>query len=299
MVPSERPSTPALPHKGGGRFTPYLLSAPAFAVYLVFLLVPLGSIALLSLASFGFYTGIKPGFDLNNYAEVLGDGYFHAIFARTFGVALATTLLAALIGTPEAYVLHRMRHPWKGLFLLLALGPLLISVVVRTLGWAMLMGSTGVISRGLQALRLAAGPIDLMYSLTGVVIALTHVLVPFMVIAVWAALQRLDPRAEAAARSLGASGATVFRRIVLPQAVPGILSGSVIVFALAASAFATPAIIGGRRLKVVATTAYDEFLNTLNWPLGAAIAVLLLAINLALLVGYNRLVERRFAQVFR
>jgi putative spermidine/putrescine transport system permease protein len=299
--PPEQPPTPTLPHKGGGRIlsTPYLLSAPALALYAVFLLIPLGSIALLSVASFGFYTGIRPGFGLHNYAEVLGDGYFHAIFARTFGIALGTTALAALIGTPEAYILHRMRNPWKGLFLLLALGPLLISVVVRTLGWAMLFGSTGVINQALVALRLVREPVDLMYSLTGVVIALTHVLVPFMVIAVWAALQRLDPRAEAAARSLGASAATVFRRIVLPQAVPGILSGSVIVFALAASAFATPAIIGGRRLKVVATTAYDEFLNTLNWPLGAAIAVLLLLANVAILVGYNRLVERRFARVLR
>ena len=298
LEPGDRAVKTLASTRSGG-LAPYLLGAPALLVYAVFLLLPLGSIALVSLASFGFYSGITPGFDLHNYAEVLGDEYYLAIFARTFGVALATTALAALIGTPEAWILHRMRSPWKGLFLLMALGPLLISVVVRTLGWAMLFGSTGVISRALQALRLARAPVDLMYSLTGVVIALTHVLVPFMVIAVWAALQRLDPRTEAAARSLGASGATIFRRIVLPQAMPGVLSGSVIVFALAASAFATPAIIGGRRLKVVATTAYDEFLNTLNWPLGAAIAVLLLIANLAVLLGYNRVVERRFAPVFR
>jgi len=85
---------------------------------------------------------------------------------------------------------------------------------------------------------------------------------------------------------------------VLPQAMPGILSGAVIVFALAASAFATPAIIGGRRLKVASTLAYDEFLNTLNWPLGAAIAVLLLVALVLIAAGTNRLVERRYAQVF-
>jgi len=99
--------------------------------------------------------------------------------------------------------------------------------------------------------------------------------------------------------ALGAGPATVLRRIVLPQVMPGILSGAIIVFALAASAFATPAIIGGRRLKVAATLAYDEFLNTLNWPLGAAVAVLLLIALATIVLGCNYLIERRFAEVFR
>jgi putative spermidine/putrescine transport system permease protein len=103
---------------------------------------------------------------------------------------------------------------------------------------------------------------------------------------------------EDAALTLGASQATVLRRIVLPQAMPGILSGSLIVFSLTASAFATPSIIGGRRLKVVATTAYDEYLSTLNWPLGAAIAIVLLVATAIIIMSYNRLIERRYAQVF-
>jgi putative spermidine/putrescine transport system permease protein len=137
-----------------------------------------------------------------------------------------------------------------------------------------------------------------MFTETGVVIALTHVLIPFMILAVWASLQRLDPQVENAAASLGAGWFTIWRRVILPQIVPGILSGAIIVFALAASAFATPAIIGGRRLKVASTLAYDEFLNTLNWPLGAAVATLLLIALVAIIVGCNRLVERRYAQVF-
>ena len=137
-----------------------------------------------------------------------------------------------------------------------------------------------------------------MFTETGVVIALVHVLIPFMILAVWASLQRLDPQIENAALSLGADRLTIWRRVILPQIAPGILSGSIIVFALAACAFASPAIIGGRRLKVAATLAYDEFLNTLNWPLGAAVAVLLLAALVILTVGANRLVERRYSQVF-
>jgi putative spermidine/putrescine transport system permease protein len=170
---------------------------------------------------------------------------------------------------------------------------------LRTLWWALFFGSTGLVNQALMGVGLVAEPLQFMYSETGIVIALTHVLVPFMVISVWASLQRLDPQVENAAVSLGAAPLTVLRRIVLPQAMPGILSGGIITFALAASAFATPAIIGGRRLKVAATLAYDEFLNTLNWPLGAAIAILLLVANIVIIVGCNRLLERRYAEVFR
>jgi putative spermidine/putrescine transport system permease protein len=131
------------------------------------------------------------------------------------------------------------------------------------------------------------------------VIALAHAMMPFMVLAVWTALQRLDPQIENAAMSLGAGALTVIRRIILPQIMPGVLSGAVIVFSLSASAFATPAIIGGRRLKVAATLAYDEFLNTLNWPLGAAVAVLLLLALVLIVVGSNTLIERRYAESFR
>jgi putative spermidine/putrescine transport system permease protein len=163
----------------------------------------------------------------------------------------------------------------------------------------LLGGQTGLINKSLLALGLIATPIPFMFTETGVIIALSHVLIPFMVLAVWTALQRLDPQVENAARSLGAAPAVALYRVVLPQVMPGVLSGAIIVFALAASAFATPAIIGGRRLKVASTLAYDEFLNTLNWPLGATVATLLLIALVAIILGANRLIERRYAQVFQ
>ncbi|MGQ4274076.1 ABC transporter permease [Terrihabitans sp. B22-R8] len=281
------------------RLTPYLLNLPALAVVGTLIIVPLLMTLILSLHSFGMYSGISKDISLANYAEIVSDPYFHEIFLRTLRISALVTLFAALIGAPEAYILHRMRGPWRSLFLLALLGPLLISVVARTLGWALLLGSTGFVNQVLMSLGIISSPLGFMYTETGVVIALVHVLMPFMIVAVWAALQRLDPQVENAAASLGGSPFTVVRRVVLPQIMPGILSGSIIVFALAASAFATPAIIGGRRLKVAATLAYDEFLSTLNWPLGAAIAVLLLLANIIIIVGCNRLVERRYAQVFQ
>jgi putative spermidine/putrescine transport system permease protein len=282
------------------RAAPYLLSLPAFLLFVGVVLVPIAMTVLLSFHDWGQYKGIQPVLILKNWQEVASDGYFHEMFLRTFRVALLVTLLTAVLGGPEAYILSRMRPPWRGMFLLVVLGPLLISVVARTLGWALLFGgSSGVINKALINLGIISAPLPFMFTETGVVVALTHVLMPFMVLAVWAALQRLDPQVENAAASLGAGQATILRRIVLPQVLPGVLSGAIIVFSLAASAFATPAIIGGRRLKVAATLAYDEFLNTLNWPLGAAVATLLLVALVTIIVGCNRLLERRYAEVFR
>jgi putative spermidine/putrescine transport system permease protein len=255
---------------------------------------------MLSFHDWGQYKGIEPVFILKNWREIATDPYYAEMFWRTFRIALLATLITAAFGAPEAYILNRMSGPWKSFFLLVILGPLLISVVARTLGWALLFGgNNGLVNKLLMSLGLIGSPLRFMFTETGMVVALAHVMMPFMVLSVWAALQRVDPQIENAAMSLGAGPFTIIRRIVLPQIMPGVLSGAIIVFSLSASAFATPAIIGGRRLKVAATLAYDEFLNTLNWPLGAAVAVLLLLALVLIVVGSNALIERRYAEVFR
>lgn len=286
--------------KNMNKARPYLLSSPALLFYVGLFMIPLVMTFMLSFYSFDMNRGgILPGFSLANYTEVLGDSYFHRIFFRTFFLSILVTFFCVLLGTPEAYILHRMSSRWKSLCMLAILGPLLVSVVVRTLGWAILIGSDGVINKALLAIGLIDAPIKLMFTMTGLVIALVHVLIPFMVLSVWASLQKLDPMVESAGQSLGATPFIVLRRIVIPQIMPGVLSGSLIVFALTASAFATPSILGGRRLKVVATTAYDEYLGTLNWPLGAAIAVLLLIANVIIITGYNKFIEYKYAQAFK
>ncbi|SDE28683.1 ABC transporter permease [Paraburkholderia lycopersici] len=277
---------------------PWLLSAPALLLFLALLLVPLLLTFMLSFHVFSDIAGVQRGWTIANYLGVLSDPYYGQIFLRTAGLAFAVTILSIALGVPETLVLARMRRPWQSVCLLIVLGPLLISVVVRTLGWQILLGNNGVLNNALQSLHITDEPIRLVFTMTGTIIALTHVLVPFMVMSVWATLQKLDPQVEWAGRSLGAPPLRVFRRVLLPQIMPGVLSGSIIVFALSASAFATPALIGGRRLKVVATAAYDEFLGTLNWPLGASIAVLLLIANVAIVMGCSRLAERRYKHIF-
>ncbi|KAA0020688.1 ABC transporter permease [Salinicola corii] len=277
------------------RWLPLWLTGPAAVFFLVLLGMPLLMTLALSFYTFDYTAGIEKTLTFTNYAEVLFDGYFHEIFLRTYAISLVTTVLCVLLGAPEAYILYRMRNPWRSIFLLVTLGPLLISVVVRTLGWVLLIGGNGLLSQLLQGLGLAGSRgVSLMYTHTGVVIAMVHVLVPFMVISVWASLRKVDLSTGDAALSLGAKPFTVMRRVIFPQVLPGVLSGSLIVFALTASYFATPSIIGGRRLKVVATSVYDEYLSTMNWPLGASISIVLLLLNVIIVMSYSRWVERRF-----
>jgi putative spermidine/putrescine transport system permease protein len=276
----------------GQRLAPAAMALPATILFAGLVLTPLALTLILSFHVYDHTTGVQDAWTFGQYLTVLTDPYYYEIFLRTFRLSALTTLICIVVGAPEAYVLSRMRSPWRSVFLLVVLAPLLVSVVVRAFGWSMLLGPTGLVNEATQALGL--GRIRLLYTETAVVVALVHIMLPFMVIPVWTSLQKLDPASEQAALSLGASHATVLRRVVLPQVLPGLLSGSLIVFGLAASSFAIPGLLGGRRLKMVATVVYDEYLNSLNWPLGAAIAVILLVANLAIMLGYNRIVEGRY-----
>lgn len=272
-------------------FAPLALSGPATLFFIGLVLLPLLLTVLLSFNSYDYTAGIQSDFTFANYLTVLQDEYYLSTFWRTLRLALLTTVITVLIGVPEAYILSNMRKPWRSIFLLVIIGPLLVSVVVRTFGWSMLLGKNGFVNGALALVGL--DPVQLLYTETAIVIGLVHIMLPFMVIPVWTVLQKLDPTVEAAALTLGASRFTALRRIVFPQAALGILSGSLIVFALSASSFAIPGLLGGRRLKMAATLVYDEFLIELNWPLGATIAIIVLVANLVIMLAYNRLIERQ------
>ena len=275
-----------------GRGAALLLAAPAVTAYALVLLLPLGGLLLLALHGFDPVRGVLPGWGGENFADLLTDPLFGEAMARTFRVAALVTAICLLLGVPEAWIIHRMPPAWRGVTLLLVVGPLLVSVVVRTFGWMVLLGTGGLLNQALVALGVPGAPFRILFTEGAIVLGLVHVMLPLVVLAVWASLGRLDPALARAAEGLGAGPFTVFRRVVLPNIMPGVLGGALMVFCLSASAFATPAILGGKRLKVVTTMAYNEFLNTLNWPLGAAIAVLLLLAVLLAAAGWTRLVER-------
>jgi len=272
---------------------PWLLAGPGLLLFATLLLVPLLLTAVLSFNVYDTTTGVQAGqYTLEHYVHVFTDDYYLGIFWRTFWISLLVTLICVAVGAPEAYVLSRMRNPWRSILLLIVLAPLLVSVVVRAFGWSMLLGPEGLVNGALRLIGI--GPVKMLYTEIAVVIALVHVMLPFMVIPVWTSLQKLDPGVENAALSLNASPLTTLRRVVLPQVMPGVLSGSLIVFGLSASSFAIPGLLGGRRLKMVATIVYDEYLHELNWPLGATVALVLLVANMIVMLSFNRVVEGRY-----
>jgi putative spermidine/putrescine transport system permease protein len=276
------------------------LVSPACLWLVAFFLIPIALVLRLSFFGFSPTSGITPGLGLGNYWKVFTDEYYLGIFVRTVRISLLVTGLALLLGYPEAYYLTRIRGRTKALVLVAVLSPLIVSAITRTFGWFILLAPNGLVNSALLGLGLARAPLRLIYSEMGIVIGLTHVLVPFMVLSIYASLQRRNLALVSAAETLGAGPARAFLEITLPLSLPGIVAGSVVVFTLSMSAFVTPAILGGTRVRVVAYLIYEEFLLSLNWPFGAALALLLVLITIVVVLGYNRWLERgRWAEAFR
>ena len=272
---------------------PVLLLAPNvlwLALFMAGAVVMLGSI---SLHVYQAGRGILDEWSFENYARFLGDPFYRDVLWRTLALGAMTTAGCLLLGFPLAFLLSQLRGFPRSVLYFVLLLPLLTSAVVRTFGWMILLGNNGFINRTLIGLGLVDEPIRMMYSMTGIVIALVEVLLPFMVLALDAALLNIDPHLYEAARNLGARQARIFVRITLPLVLPGIVSGSVLVFTLAVSAFVTPSLIGGPRIKLMATLIYQQSMGLLNWPFGGAIAFVMLFTILALFVLAFRLTATR------
>lgn len=281
--------TPAPFRRVGAGAGPYLLLAPNviwLALFMAGAVVMLGAI---SLHPYEAGQGILDRWSLENYQHFLGDPFYRDILWRTLGLGAMTTVGCILLGFPLAFLLSQLRGLRRSILYFVLLLPLLTSAVVRTFGWMILLGNNGLINKALIGLGIVDDPVRMMYSLTGIVIALVEVLLPFMVLALDAALLNIDPRLYEAAQSLGARRARVFFKVTLPLALPGIVSGSVLVFTLAVSAFVTPSLIGGPRIKLMSTLIYQQSMGLLNWPFGGAIAFVMLFTILALFVLTFRL----------
>jgi putative spermidine/putrescine transport system permease protein len=254
---------------------PLLLIAPAASLIGVFLILPYLNIVVMSFRAAAQSKPYGAGFSTENYARFFSDGYYIGALGQTLWLGVLTTLVCLVFGFPVALQIARSSARWRGLLYGIALSPLLVGIVVRSYGWTILLGNNGVINRGLRDLGLTHTPLPLMYNSFGIVVALVHVFLPFMILPILSSLQLVDPALENAARSLGASRITVFRRIVLPLALPGIQSGVILVFTLAVSAYVTPVLVGGMRVKTMAMIVVDTLLDQFQWPLGSALALML------------------------
>ncbi len=277
-----------------------VVTVPLTLWLVAFFVIPLVLLGQISFYGFDPMRGVIRSFTMKNYAKVFLDTYFLEIFWRTFRISVVVTVLSVVLGYPEAYLLSRLRGRAQTYLMLLLLSPLIVSTVIRTFGWLILLGPNGPLNRVLVALGVVEVPLRLLFTETAVIIGLTHVLVPLMILSIYSALANADPLYERAAQSLGAPPWRTFLAVTWPLSLPGVLAGSLIVFTLSMSAFVTPAVLGGRRVAVMAFVTYDEFLYMLNWPFGSAVSVILMAITGLIVLGYNRWIEHgTFAEIFR
>jgi spermidine/putrescine transport system permease protein len=260
-----------------------LLIAPATLWLGTLLLAPLGIIAVYSVWHVANYT-LVPGFSLHNYERAIS-GIYIGIGGRTLLIALKTTLLALVIGYPVAYYLARTVRRFRIAMLMLVITPLWTSYLVRTFAWMMILGRNGVINQALLRAGLIASPIEwLLYSDFAVTLALVHIYLPFMVLPIYAVLEKLDGRLIEAASDLGASSAWIFITVVLPLSLSGIVTGSLFVFVPSMGAFVTPDLLGGTSALMMGNVIADQFGGTFEYPFGSALAMLMLGVIACLAV---------------
>lgn len=261
--------------RAASRLSLYLLFAP-FALWILLLIVlphiGMGVIALREKVAPRVYE-----FGFGNFLEFLHEPIYWNTLLRTGGFSLLVTALALVIGFPIAYYIAKIAGPRaRGALFLVCLIPLWVSDLIRAFGWILLLRETGVISGLLQTLGLIDGPIELLYNDATVVMGLVYTVILFMIVPLVSTLDGMDNAMVEAGYNLGGNGPTVLRRIIIPYAMPGIVSGCIIVFMLTAGAYLTPILLGGKYSSWFTETIYQQFITRYNWESGAAFGFLLL-----------------------
>jgi ABC-type spermidine/putrescine transport system permease subunit I len=262
-----------------------LLLVPALLFLGATFLVPLARLFMLSLSS--------PEGVFAAYREILGDDIYQRVFLNTFTFAVLVTAVAIAIGYPLALALTRLSPGWRGALFACVLLPLWISVLVRTFAWMLLLERNGPVNRFLVASRLVDGPLPLLFNHAGVLIGMVHVLLPYAVLPIYAALARIDPALSRASEGLGASRLTTFRRVLLPLSLRGVATAATFVFLLSLGFFITPALLGGSASMTLSMLIENLVNERLAWALAAAASVVLLGASLLVLAAASRFVPVR------
>jgi len=251
------------------------LSIPTL-IFVVFLVLPLFFMLAVSFFKYKPMQIYTVQFTVENYLRFMGDPFYRKVLWYTLELSFAVTFFSLLIAYPLAYFLARTQSQRKGLYLFLLLVPLMVGIIVRTYGWIVILGKNGLVNNLLMALSIIDQPIKILFTDTAVLIGIVEVLLPYMVLPIVSSIQKIPFSLEEAAASLGANRWSVLFRVVIPQSLPGVISGSVIVFTLTAGAVVTPALLGGPQIHTMGTVIYQLMISTLNWPFGSASAFILL-----------------------
>ncbi len=284
-MPSHDLSSPPAPRRSICRSG--WLAAPGLLWMGLFFLAPLALVFAISFASRGTYGGIIWEFTATNYLDLL-----HPLYGKILGQSLwyatLTTAICFVLGFPLAYTIARSPARWQPVLLLLVMLPFWTNFLVRTYAWMIVLRQDGLVNGLLLSLGIVAAPLELLYTPTAVVIGLVYGYLPFMVLPLYVAVERLDPLLVEAAWDLYASRWAVFTRVVVPLTMPGIVGGCVLVFIPSIGSFITPDLLGGARSMMIGNLIQHEYLVVRDWPLGSAVSFVLMAIVMAAVALYYR-----------
>jgi spermidine/putrescine transport system permease protein len=266
---------------------PWILLSPALTAVALLLFVPLLFIVVYSFWLRTATGADQVGFFLDNWREALSDAFYRDILLYTLKIGVITTVVCALMGYPAAYFIARSKGN-KAILLLLLMLPFWISYIIRTMSWINILGVSGALNSALLAIGLIDEPIQMLYNQATVVLGLVHFLLPFMVLNVYVSLEGIDASLEDAACSLGATRWNSFLEVTLPLSLPGLAAGGLLCFVLGCGTYITPLVLGGPTDAMFANLVYEAIITQLDWPLGSALSLMLLAVLGALVLIYNK-----------
>jgi putative spermidine/putrescine transport system permease protein len=261
-----------------------LLVLPACLLVLGLLVGPMILMFRISLNQFSPTQLMIEALSFDNYVQAAADPYYQEIILTTLGMALLCTALTLVIAFPAAYWVGRLESRWKSLVVIATLFPLLVGNVVRSAGWMALFDRDGLINVILRRAHVVGEPLTLMYTPKAVVFGVVAVVLPYMILTIAAVIESIPRDLEDAAANLGASGLKTIWRVVLPLSAPGVAAGSILVFVLCMNTYATAVLLGGPRFKMMAPAIFDQFVRGNNWPMGATLAFMLLAVTMSFTV---------------
>jgi len=292
VLSSRRSPTGAPQHPAARLSLPHARAWLMLGPVLVFLAILASAACVVVRMSLGVSGNEWHSFTLVNYANLL-DPYFMKSLWLTLKLAFQSTVLAVSLGIPVALAMARAKSPIvKRLLLAGVLLPLLVNLLLQSYGWLIILGPSGLLNHALLAVGLVQQPVQWLYRPSGVLLGLVQTAFPLAVLPMSSAMKSVSLVYEEAAATLGASRFQTLRHVLLPIAMPGILSGSMLVFAYNASAFAVPLLLGGRRVPMLSLLVHDEVAPLLNWPAASAAGVVLMATTLAVTALSQILVQR-------
>lgn len=258
------------------------LTLPGALWLVAFMLAPCVLILAYAFMTRGVYGGVVPEFTVENLTRVF-DPLYVGIFLTSARIALTAALVSLLIGYPAAYAISKASPNWQMPLLFLVILPFWSNYLIRTYAWIVLLNRTGLVNNTLLSMGVLNEPLPLLYSEGAIVAGLVYNYLPFVVLAVYSSIQRLNREVLEASEDLGASGWTTFWRVTLPLTLPGVVAGGVFVFVLSIGNFVTPDLLGGGQITMLGGLIYDQFLSARDWPFGAALSLILITIMMLLL----------------